>query len=78
MVTPGLIAINTDGMFATMGLHVGGNRARRWTPTQQPPDSPSPLRRKAVGGPLGSGQRNYGLATTFAPLTDPTLRLLLT
>jgi hypothetical protein len=30
---------------------VGGNRARRWTPTQQPPDNPSPLRRKAAGGP---------------------------
>jgi hypothetical protein len=29
---------------------VGGNRARKWTPTQQPPDSSSPLRRKAAGG----------------------------
>jgi hypothetical protein len=30
---------------------VGGNQARRWTPTQQPPGNPSPLRRKAAGGP---------------------------
>jgi hypothetical protein len=29
---------------------VGGNRARRWTPTQQPPDYSSSLRRKATGG----------------------------
>jgi hypothetical protein len=30
---------------------VGENRAQRWTSTQQPPDNPSPLRRKAAGGP---------------------------
>jgi hypothetical protein len=47
---------------------VGGNRARRWTPTQQPPDDSSPLRRKAAGGPLRSGWRNYRLATAFTPL----------
>jgi hypothetical protein len=31
---------------------VGGNRARRWTPTQQPPDSP-PSEGVTTEGPLG-------------------------
>jgi hypothetical protein len=39
---------------------------------------PLPFEGRWPEAPLGSGQKNYGLATTFATLTDPTLRLLLT
>jgi hypothetical protein len=39
---------------------------------------PLPFEGRRPEAPLGSGQRNYGLATTFAPLTDTTPRLLLT
>jgi hypothetical protein len=54
---------------------VGGNRARRWTPTQ-PPDDSSPLRREAAGGPPRKRTENLKTYCLHSP-TDSTLQLFL-